>query len=124
MMRRSKLRAGSGMRWARCSSRSTSLTYSAPGAALKQLASTGDARLNRRWTLMGVPCVNVPAFVADGGNGAADAQALAAARSVEKARKSEASLLADASGARLQPLGYFRGARRTPARSARRTATP
>ena len=43
------------------------LTFSAPGAAPKGLASTGDPRFNRLWTLMGVPCVNVPAHVADGG---------------------------------------------------------
>jgi Asp-tRNA(Asn)/Glu-tRNA(Gln) amidotransferase A subunit family amidase len=43
------------------------LTFSAPGAAPKGLASTGGARFNKLWTLMGVPCVNVPAHVADGG---------------------------------------------------------
>ena len=43
------------------------LTFSAPGAAPKGLASTGDPRFNRLWTLMGVSCVNVPAFVAEGG---------------------------------------------------------
>ena len=43
------------------------LTFSAPGAAPKGLASTGDPRFNRLWTLMGVPCVNVPAYVAEGG---------------------------------------------------------
>src|SRR6185437_4646818 len=43
------------------------LTFSAPGAAPKGLDSTGDAKFNRLWTLMGVPCVNVPAFVAEGG---------------------------------------------------------
>ena len=43
------------------------LTFSAPGAAPKGLASTGDPRFNRVWTLMGVPCVNVPALTADGG---------------------------------------------------------
>jgi Asp-tRNA(Asn)/Glu-tRNA(Gln) amidotransferase A subunit family amidase len=43
------------------------LTFSAPGAAPKGLGSTGDARFNRLWTLMGVPCVNVPATIADGG---------------------------------------------------------
>ena len=43
------------------------LTFSAPGAAPKGLASTGDTRFNKLWTLMGVPCVNIPAFVADGG---------------------------------------------------------
>ena len=43
------------------------LTFSAPGAAPRGLASTGDARFNRLWTLMGVPCVNVPAIIAEGG---------------------------------------------------------
>lgn len=70
------------------------LTYSAPGAAPKGLASTGDPRLNRLWTLLGVPCVNVPADVADGGlpvgvqiiaRFGEDATALAAARFVENA---------------------------------------
>ncbi|GJD58047.1 amidase [Methylobacterium dankookense] len=36
------------------------LTFSAPGHAPQGLASTGDPRFNRLWTLMGVPCVNVP----------------------------------------------------------------
>jgi Asp-tRNA(Asn)/Glu-tRNA(Gln) amidotransferase A subunit family amidase len=70
------------------------LTFSALGAAPKGLASTGDPRFNRLWTLMGVPCVNIPAFVADGGLPVGvqviarfgdDAGALAAARFVEKA---------------------------------------
>ncbi len=70
------------------------LTFSAPGAAPKGLASTGDTRFNRLWTLMGVPCVNVPATVADGGLPVGvqviarfgnDAGALAAARFVEEA---------------------------------------
>src|SRR6202521_3266588 len=43
------------------------LTFSAPGAAPKGLDSTGDARFNQLWTLMGVPCVNVPATIAEGG---------------------------------------------------------
>jgi len=43
------------------------LTFAAPGAAPKGLDSTGDARFNQLWTLMGVPCVNIPAFTADGG---------------------------------------------------------
>ena len=72
------------------------LTFSAPGAAPKGLASTGDPRFNRVWTLMGVPCVNVSAYVAEGnlpvgvqliarfGN---DAGALNAARFVEAALK-------------------------------------
>ena len=70
------------------------LTLSAPGAAPKGLGSTGDARYNRLWTLMGVPCVNVPALIADGGlpvgvqviaRYGADAEALVAARFVEEA---------------------------------------
>ena len=36
------------------------LTYSAPGAAPATLASTGNARFNRLWTLMGNPCVTIP----------------------------------------------------------------
>jgi Asp-tRNA(Asn)/Glu-tRNA(Gln) amidotransferase A subunit family amidase len=35
------------------------LTFSAPGPAPKGLASTGNSRFNRLWTLMGNPCVNV-----------------------------------------------------------------
>jgi len=70
------------------------LTFSAPGAAPKGLASTGDTRFNKLWTLMGVPCVNVPAHVGDGGLPVGvqviarfgdDAGALAAARFVEEA---------------------------------------
>jgi Asp-tRNA(Asn)/Glu-tRNA(Gln) amidotransferase A subunit family amidase len=70
------------------------LTFSAPGAAPKGLDSTGDARFNRLWTLMGVPCVNIPAIIADGGLPVGvqviarfgdDAGALAAARFVEAA---------------------------------------
>jgi Asp-tRNA(Asn)/Glu-tRNA(Gln) amidotransferase A subunit family amidase len=70
------------------------LTLSAPGVAPKGLDSTGDARFNRLWTLMGVPCVNVPAIVADGGLPVGvqiiarfgdDSGALAAARFVEEA---------------------------------------
>lgn len=70
------------------------LTFSAPGAAPEGHASTGDARYNRVWTLMGMPCVNVPGFenaqgmpvgvqvIAPFGR---DAQALAAASFVEAA---------------------------------------
>jgi Asp-tRNA(Asn)/Glu-tRNA(Gln) amidotransferase A subunit family amidase len=70
------------------------LTLSAPGAAPKGLGSTGDPRYNRLWTLMGNPCVNVPAHVAEGGLPVGvqviagygdDAMALAAARFVEEA---------------------------------------
>jgi Asp-tRNA(Asn)/Glu-tRNA(Gln) amidotransferase A subunit family amidase len=43
------------------------LTYSAPGTPpAKELASTGDPRYNRLWTLMGNPCVNVPVHKANG----------------------------------------------------------
>ena len=75
------------------------LTFSAPGAAPKGLASTGDPRFNRLWTLMGVPCVNVPAHVADGGLPVGvqviarfgdDAGALAAARFVEESARGRA----------------------------------
>ena len=70
------------------------LTFSAPGAAPKGLASTGDTRFNKLWTLMGVPCVNIPADVAEGGLPVGvqviarfgnDAGALTAARFVEDA---------------------------------------
>lgn len=36
------------------------LLPSAPGAAPETLASTGDSSFCRLWTLMGLPCVNVP----------------------------------------------------------------
>ncbi|OAF19940.1 amidase [Bradyrhizobium neotropicale] len=70
------------------------LTYSAPGTApAKELATTGDPRYNRLWTLMGNPCVNVPVLKVDGlpigvqviarfGN---DPGALAVARFLEEA---------------------------------------
>ena len=70
------------------------LTFSAPGAAPKGLDWTGDPRFNRLWTLMGVPCVNIPAYVAEDGLPVGvqviapfgdDAGALAAARFVEEA---------------------------------------
>ncbi|MEP2979719.1 MAG: amidase [Lentilitoribacter sp.] len=38
------------------------LTPSAPGAAPKGFATTGIATFNKLWTLMGSPCVNIPAF--------------------------------------------------------------
>jgi len=70
------------------------LTFSAPGAAPKGLESTGDPRFNRLWTLMGVPCVNIPGYVAEGGLPVGvqviarfgdDAGALRVARFVEEA---------------------------------------
>jgi Asp-tRNA(Asn)/Glu-tRNA(Gln) amidotransferase A subunit family amidase len=70
------------------------LTLSAPGAAPAGLASTGDPRYNRLWTLTGVPCVNVPTLIAEDGlpvgvtvvaGFGGDAKALAAASFVEAA---------------------------------------
>ena len=95
------------------------LTLSAPGAAPKGLGSTGDARYNRLWTLMGVPCVNIPAYVADGGlpvgvqviaRYGADAEALAAARFVEEALKRIAKRTAEICRIRitLSPIRYDR----------------
>jgi Asp-tRNA(Asn)/Glu-tRNA(Gln) amidotransferase A subunit family amidase len=42
------------------------LTPSAPGAAPEGIASTGSSLFNRNWTLLGAPCVTVPAGVASG----------------------------------------------------------
>jgi Asp-tRNA(Asn)/Glu-tRNA(Gln) amidotransferase A subunit family amidase len=73
------------------------LALSAPGVPPKGLDSTGDPRFNQLWTLLGTPCVNVPAYVvdvnlpvgvqviADYGD---DAKAIAAARFLERALKS------------------------------------
>ena len=68
------------------------LTLSAPGRAPAGLGTTGDARFNRLWTLMGVPCVTVPVpgdglplgvqVVARFGD---DGRALAVARMIEQA---------------------------------------
>jgi Asp-tRNA(Asn)/Glu-tRNA(Gln) amidotransferase A subunit family amidase len=70
------------------------LTFSAPGAAPQGFGSTGNARFNKLWTLMGTPCVNIPGLenphgmpvgvqvIAPFGD---DAQALAAAAFVEEA---------------------------------------
>ncbi|MCJ2081480.1 amidase [Methylobacterium sp. J-090] len=68
------------------------LTFSAPGRAPAGLAGTGDPRFNRLWTLMGVPCVNLPVpgdglplgvqIIARFGD---DGQALAVARMIEGA---------------------------------------
>jgi Asp-tRNA(Asn)/Glu-tRNA(Gln) amidotransferase A subunit family amidase len=72
------------------------LALSAPGAAPKGLDWTGDPRFNRLWTLMGSPCVNVPAHVAEGNlpigvqviaDYGDDAKALAVARFLEAALK-------------------------------------
>lgn len=70
------------------------ITYSAPGAAPAGLESTGDPRLNRLWTLLGTPCVNVPGLRNPAGLPvgvqvvapfARDALALDAARFLERA---------------------------------------
>jgi Asp-tRNA(Asn)/Glu-tRNA(Gln) amidotransferase A subunit family amidase len=68
------------------------LTYSAPGPAPATLAFTGDPRFNQLWTLMGVPCVNVPVpgfrlpvGVQVIGRFGDDGRALAVARMIEAA---------------------------------------
>jgi Asp-tRNA(Asn)/Glu-tRNA(Gln) amidotransferase A subunit family amidase len=69
------------------------LTASAPGAAPRGLGATGDPMFNRLWTLMGVPCVNLPGFYEDGlplgvqivGRFGRDRAALEAALFVERA---------------------------------------
>jgi Asp-tRNA(Asn)/Glu-tRNA(Gln) amidotransferase A subunit family amidase len=43
------------------------LTLSASGPAPHGFASTGEAHFNRLWTLLGVPCVNVPIHPRRGG---------------------------------------------------------
>ncbi|MBI4190233.1 MAG: amidase [Betaproteobacteria bacterium] len=70
------------------------LAPSAPGAAPEGLGGTGDPLFNRMWTLLRVPCVNIP--VATAANGlpvglqvigafGSDAQTLAAARWLHEA---------------------------------------
>jgi Asp-tRNA(Asn)/Glu-tRNA(Gln) amidotransferase A subunit family amidase len=70
------------------------LTFAAPGSAPATLASTGNARFNRLWTLMGNPCVNVAGLANSAGLPVGvqviapfgrDARALLAARFVENA---------------------------------------
>jgi Asp-tRNA(Asn)/Glu-tRNA(Gln) amidotransferase A subunit family amidase len=69
------------------------LTPSAPGAAPRGLETTGNPMFNRLWTLLGVPCVNVPGLL-DGnlplglqivGRFACDRAALEAALFLERA---------------------------------------
>jgi Asp-tRNA(Asn)/Glu-tRNA(Gln) amidotransferase A subunit family amidase len=43
------------------------LTPAAPGEAPRGLGHTGDPVFNRMWTLLGVPCVTLPAMWGDGG---------------------------------------------------------
>ncbi|MFI5015127.1 MAG: amidase [Hyphomicrobiales bacterium] len=70
------------------------ITFSSPGVAPQGLGSTGEAVFNRLWTLLGVPCVNVPGY--RDGNGlpvgvqvvapfGRDAEALAVAAVLERA---------------------------------------
>ena len=70
------------------------LTPSAPATAPEGLGSTGDAKFNRLWTLIGPPCVNVtgitdsrklPLGVQIVGRFGRDREALEAAQFVEKA---------------------------------------
>jgi amidase len=70
------------------------LTLSAPGEAPAGLASTGDARFNRAWTMLGTPCITLPAGTGPQGlplgvqvvgPRGQDAQTLAAAAFVERA---------------------------------------
>jgi Asp-tRNA(Asn)/Glu-tRNA(Gln) amidotransferase A subunit family amidase len=72
------------------------VTYPAPGAAPEGLGSTGDARYNRLWTLLGTPCVNVPGLVRAGklpvgvqviAPFARDQQALAIAQVLERVNR-------------------------------------
>ncbi len=72
------------------------VTYAAPGPAPEGLESTGDARYNRLWTLLGTPCVNVPGLVWAGklpvgvqvvAPFARDHQALAVGQVLERAHK-------------------------------------
>ena len=43
------------------------LTASAPGTAPRTLKSTGNSIFNQLWTLMGLPCVNIPGLLGDNG---------------------------------------------------------
>ncbi|MBX9909084.1 MAG: amidase [Beijerinckiaceae bacterium] len=36
------------------------VSFAAPGEAPETMASTGDSRFNRLWTLLGVPCLTIP----------------------------------------------------------------
>jgi Asp-tRNA(Asn)/Glu-tRNA(Gln) amidotransferase A subunit family amidase len=76
------------------------LTFSAPGPAPETLKATGNARFNRLWTLMGVPCVSVPGYETAAGLPVGvqiiapfgrDALALAAAHFLERALAGEAA---------------------------------
>ena len=79
------------------------LTPSAPDEAPVGYATTGPSTFNRLWTLLGVPCINVPGLVGDGGAPmglqliaplGADARLLAVARRLEQVLGSRPSGLA------------------------------
>jgi len=71
------------------------LAPSAPGAAPSGLDTTGDPVFNRMWTLLRVPCVNIPVGAADGlpvglqvvGNYGSDGETLVAAHWLHQALK-------------------------------------
>jgi len=77
------------------------LTPSAPGAAPRGFATTGDPMFNRLWTLMGAPCINVaglndgdglPLGVQIVGRFGRDHAALAAALFIERAIAKKAGI--------------------------------
>jgi Asp-tRNA(Asn)/Glu-tRNA(Gln) amidotransferase A subunit family amidase len=72
------------------------LTPSAPDEAPVGLASTGPSTFNRLWTLLGVPCINVPG--ATGENGAPMGLQLIAPRGADARLLAAAQLLQDALG--------------------------
>jgi Asp-tRNA(Asn)/Glu-tRNA(Gln) amidotransferase A subunit family amidase len=84
-------RAGLGVFFGECDA---ILVPAAPGEAPAGLGNTGDPIFNRMWTLLGVPCVAVPARWADNGLPTAvqlvgprleDARLMAAAAVLERA---------------------------------------
>lgn len=69
------------------------ISYAAPGEAPATLASTGDSKFNRLWTLLGTPCVTIPLIRGDRGLPAsiqvigpfgADEHVIAVAKALEK----------------------------------------
>jgi Asp-tRNA(Asn)/Glu-tRNA(Gln) amidotransferase A subunit family amidase len=75
------------------------LTPSAIGEAPEGLSSTGDPAFNRIWTLLGVPCLNLPGAVAPSGmpvgvqlvgRSGCDGDLLAAAAWIEEALRGAA----------------------------------
>ncbi|RDJ25026.1 amidase [Bosea caraganae] len=74
------------------------ISYAAPGEAPATLASTGDSKFNRLWTLLGTPCLTIPltkgprglpvSFQVIGRFGADD-EVIAVAKSLEKLAAAE-----------------------------------